>query len=113
MEITKLSIRYGATVAVIGALIMLFGVLSLTRLPLQLLPNVSLPQITIFNNWRSAAPEEVEEAIVQPQEEMLQNNPGLESVISSTSRGQGQVSLNYRLGTDMQDALLAVINRLN
>jgi multidrug efflux pump subunit AcrB len=113
MNITKLSIRYGATVAVIVALVMLFGTLSLSRLPLQLLPAVSLPQITIFNNWRSAAPEEVEEAIVQPQEEMLQNNSGLESVISSTSRGQGQVNLSYRLGTDMQEALLAVINRLN
>jgi len=113
MNITKLSVRYGAAVAVVVGLVLMFGLLSLTKLPLQLLPNVSLPQIAIYNNWRSAAPEEVEEAIVQPQEEILQNNSGLESVISNTSRGSGQVRLNYQLGTDMQEALLEVINRLN
>ncbi len=70
MSITKLSIRYGAAVAVVVGLILLFGRLSLSKLPLQLLPNVSQPQIAIYNNWRAAAPEELEEAIVQPQEEM-------------------------------------------
>jgi|TARA_Y100000031_G_scaffold157180_1_gene217260 multidrug efflux pump subunit AcrB len=113
MNISKLSIRYGAAVAVVVGLILLFGVLSLTRLPLQLMPNVSFPQIAIYNNWRAAAPEEVEEAIVQPQEEILRNNAGLESIISSTSRGSGQVRLNYQLGTDMQEAMLEVISRLN
>ena len=113
MNLTKLSVKYGAAVAVIVGLICLFGFVSLKQLPLQLLPNVLQPQITIYNNWRSAAPQEVEEVIVQPQEDILQYNAGLTNVESNTSRGSGRVVLNYQLGFDMKQAMLDVINRLN
>jgi multidrug efflux pump subunit AcrB len=59
-------------------LLCLFGYGAVSNLPVPLLPEVSSPQITIYNNWRSAAPQEVEEAIVQPQEEMLQFTSGIE-----------------------------------
>ena len=44
---------------------------------------------------------------------MLQFNSGIESVVSSVQRGQGQLTLTYQLGYDMKQALLDVINRLN
>jgi multidrug efflux pump subunit AcrB len=113
MYLTKQSVKYGAAVAVVVGLICLFGLVSLNKLPLQLLPNVTEPQITIYNNWRSAAPQEVEEAIVQPQEDILKFNTGLSNITSNTSRGSGQVTLNYQLGYDMNQAMLDVINRLN
>ncbi|MFT7688666.1 MAG: multidrug efflux pump subunit AcrB [Candidatus Azotimanducaceae bacterium] len=113
VNITTLSLRYKAAIAVIVGLLCLFGYNSIQKLPVQLLPDTSSPQITIFNNWRAAAPQELEEAIIQPQEEQLQFNSGLESMVSSTSRGQGRLTLNYSLGYDMKQALLDVINRLN
>jgi multidrug efflux pump subunit AcrB len=113
MNLTKLSVKHGSAVAVVVGLICLFGFVSLKQLPLQLLPNVLQPQITIYNNWRAAAPQEVEEVIVQPQEDILQYNTGLTSVESNTSRGNGRVTLNYQLGFDMKQAMLDVINRLN
>lgn len=113
VNITSLSIRHKAAVAVGVGLLCVFGYGAVTGLPLQLLPDIESPRISIYNGWRSAAPQEIEEAIVQPQEEMLQFNAGLENITSSTSRGQGQVTLNYRLGYDMKQALLDVINRLN
>jgi multidrug efflux pump subunit AcrB len=113
VNLTSFSVRHKGAVAVIIGLLVLFGYISVSSLPLQLLPNIQTPQISIFNNWRSAAPQEVEEAIVQPQEEMLQFNAGLENIVSNTSRGQGQVVLTYQLGYDMKQALLDVINRLN
>lgn len=113
MSITEFSIRNRRAVWVLIGLLALFGYGAVSNLPVQLLPDVSSPQITIYNNWRSAAPQEVEEAIVQPQEEMLQFNSGIETVVSSVQRGQGQLTLNYQLGYDMKQALLDVINRLN
>ncbi|MBT7370801.1 MAG: efflux RND transporter permease subunit, partial [Gammaproteobacteria bacterium] len=113
MSLTSLAIRYKGVVAVLLGLILVFGYQSVSELPLQLLPNVQRPQITIYNNWRSAAPQEVEEAIVQPQEEVLKFNSGVEDIVSSTSRGSGRVRLNYQLGFDMSQALLDVVNRLN
>ncbi|MDA0979049.1 MAG: efflux RND transporter permease subunit, partial [Proteobacteria bacterium] len=113
MSLTSLALKYKGVVAVLIGLTLVFGFQAVTELPLQLLPNTQRPQITIFNNWRSAAPQEVEEAIVQPQEEVLQFNPGIEDIVSSTSRGFGQIQLNYQLGMDMSQALLDVVNRLN
>lgn len=113
MKITELSVKYPAAIAVILGLLFLFGWISIGKLPLQLLPDILQPQITIYNNWRSAAPQEVEEAIVQPQEELLRSNSGLKTITSNTNRGQGVVNLTYQLGYDMKRALLEVINRLN
>ena len=113
MSLTNLALKYKGVVAVIIGLIVVFGYQSVRDLPLQLLPNIQQPQITIYNNWRSAAPQEVEEAIVQPQEEVLRFNAGIEDIVSSTSRGFGMVQLNYQLGFDMSQALLDVVNRLN
>jgi multidrug efflux pump subunit AcrB len=113
MNFTELALKYKSAVAVVIGLIVLSGLVSVRQLPLQLLPNIERPQITIYNNWRSAAPQEVEEAIVQPQEEVLRSNAGVESIVSSTSRGQGRVVLNYQPGYDMSQAMLEVINRLN
>ncbi len=113
MNFTELSVKHKSAVAVVVGLLCLFGYSSIRQLPVQLLPDITTPQITIFNNWRSAAPQEIEEAIVQPQEEMLRFNSGLETIESRTQRGQGRVTLNYQLGFDMKQALLDVINRLN
>ena len=113
MNFSRFSLDNPGTIFVVTALILVFGIVALRGLPLQLLPNITQPQITIYNNWRSAAPQEVEEVITQPQEEMLRFNGGLESIESGTSRGQGQVTLTYQLGHDMSRALLDVVNRLN
>lgn len=113
MSLTDLALKYKGVVVVLLGLVLVFGYQSVSQLPLQLLPNVQRPQITIYNNWRSAAPQEVEEAIVQPQEEVLQFNTGVEDIVSETSRGFGMVRLDYQLGFDMSQALLDVVNRLN
>ena len=78
MNITDLSIRNQRAVWVDIGLFCLFGYGAVSNLPVPLLPEVSSSQITIYNNWRSAAPQEVEEAIVLPQEEVLQLTSGFE-----------------------------------
>jgi multidrug efflux pump subunit AcrB len=110
---TKLSVNNPAAVFVAVILVLLFGLISLRQLPIQLLPDVERPQISVQTGWRAAAPEEVEESIVQPQERVLKNVPGLESMVSHANRGGGSVVLNFRVGWDMQAALIDVITQLN
>jgi HAE1 family hydrophobic/amphiphilic exporter-1 len=57
------------TVGVI--LILLFGVIALTRIPVQLTPDVDRPVITIRTNWSGRSPEEIEKSILLEQEEKL------------------------------------------
>ncbi|MCI0517004.1 MAG: efflux RND transporter permease subunit [Woeseiaceae bacterium] len=113
MNLTDLSTRHWPSVAVVVALITLFGALSIGRLPIQLLPNIEEPQISIANFWRAAAPEEMEASIVEPQENVLKNTPGLTNINSFVTRGAGFINLTFAVGTDIQTAKLDVINNLN
>tara|TARA_R110002049_G_scaffold54869_27_gene152470 strand:- start:23973 stop:27029 length:3057 start_codon:yes stop_codon:yes gene_type:complete len=99
-------------VAVAVALVALFGLSSVASLPIQLLPTIEEPQVSIGNFWRAAAPEEMEANIVEPQENVLKNTPGLTHINSWIGRGTGWVNLSFAVGTDIQEAKLDVINNL-
>jgi len=112
MSLTDLSTRHWPSVAVAVALVALFGLTSIASLPIQLLPTIEEPQVSIANFWRAAAPEEMEANIVEPQENVLKNTPGLTDINSWIGRGTGWVNLTFAVGTDIQEAKLDVINNL-
>jgi multidrug efflux pump subunit AcrB len=72
-----------------------------------MIPDVQRPFIQINTGWRAAAPEEVESEILEPQEDVLRGIPGLEKIVSEASMGYASVD------TELQRALIEVINRLN
>ena len=106
-----LSNRTATLVAVL--LVVLFGAISLTRLPIQLTPEVERPEITIRTAWRAAAPEEIEAEIIEPQEKVLRGLPGVSRIVSKAQRGQGEVSIEFVVGHDLRRGLIEVLNRLN
>jgi len=89
------------------------GSLAMLSLPVQMIPDVQRPFIQINTGWRAAAPEEVESEIIEPQEDALRGVPGLEKMESSAGRGRANINLMFGVGTDLQNALIEVINRLN
>jgi multidrug efflux pump subunit AcrB len=113
MSITERAIRNPAGVAVAVAILALFGLLSLDKLPVQLFPDIDLPQLSVQANWRAASPREVEAEILEPMEDVLQGLPGLDVMESNAYNGGAYVNLQFKLGTDMQATLMEVIGRLN
>ncbi|MFK7886219.1 MAG: efflux RND transporter permease subunit [Gammaproteobacteria bacterium] len=113
MNITRISTQNPAAVAVLLALLALFGMLAILSRPVQLLPELTRPQISVFNNWREAAPSEMESYIVEPMEAVLRRTPGVQEISSSINRGFGRTTLTFDLDTDMQTALINVINNVN
>jgi multidrug efflux pump subunit AcrB len=113
MNLTDLSTRQWPSVAAAVALVAIFGLMSIARLPIQLLPTIEQPQVSIQNFWRAAAPEEMESSIIEPQENVLRNTPGVTDVNAFISRGAGVPTLTFDGGTDIQEAKLDVINNLN
>jgi len=112
MKFTEFCTRQWPSVAAAVALVALFGLTSITSLPIQLLPTIEEPQISVGNFWRAAAPEEMEANIVEPQENVLRNTPGVTNINSFIGRGTGFVNLTFAVGTDIQTAKLDVINNL-
>ena len=113
MILTRLALGNPVAALVVALLILLFGLISLSRLPVQLTPEVERAEITVTTNWRTAAPEEVESEILEPQEKVLRGTPGMTDMLSRAQRGRGRITLSFEVGTDFQRALVDVLNRLN
>ncbi len=113
MNTTRLALSNPVAVIAAILLVLLLGAIGLTKLPIQMIPDAERPFIQINTGWRAAAPEEVESEIVEPQEDILRGLPGLTKMISSASRGSASIDLTFSVDTDLQRALIEVMNRLN
>jgi multidrug efflux pump subunit AcrB len=113
MRITEGSLKNPAAVAVLVAMVCLFGWFSLTQLPLQLFPDIERPQMSVQTGWRAASPQEMESEILEPMENVLQGLPGLEQMEGNAGQGGSWVNLTFAVGTDMRAMLVEVLGRLN
>ena len=113
MNLTKASISNPVAVIAAVLLVLLMGGIGLSGLPVQMIPDIQRPTIQINTGWRTAAPEEVESEILEPQEDMLRGLPGLEQMESTASRGNASINLKFAVDVDLQRALIEVLNRLN
>ncbi len=113
MKIIEASLKNPIAVGMVVVLVAVFGFLSLRELPLQLFPDIDRPQISIQTNWRAASPEEVESELLEPQEQVLQGLPGMEELDGNAGSGGSNINLTFAIGTDMKNALVEVIGRLN
>ena len=113
MTLTRLGLGNPVAVIVACILAVIFGVISLFRLPVQMTPDVQRPVISIQTSWRAAAPQEVESEIIEPQEDVLRGLQGVRKMSSSAGQGGGGINLEFDIDVDMDRALIEVMNRLN
>jgi len=112
MKLTKSALTSPAAVAVGVALILLVGMLSLFKLPVQLFPDIERPRIAIQTFWRAASPKEIESEIIEPQEQVLRGIPGLNSMNAFANRGAAFINLEFSVDTNMEQTLIEVISRM-
>lgn len=113
VNLTEKALKSPISVAVGVGLIVVLGLVSLIKLPVQLFPDVDEPVITIFTGWRAAAPTEVESELIEPQERALRGLAGLQEIQSFANAGGGFINLEFAIGTDMGATLIDVIARMN
>ncbi len=113
MDIIKASIEKPVGIAVAVILVMMFGLIGLNKLPVQLTPDVETPEITVNTIWPGASPYEIEKDIIEKQEEVLKGLQGLTEMESASYNSYGEISLSFALGTNIDDALLRVSNKMN
>jgi len=99
-------------VAVAVLLFALFGAVALSRMPMQLTPEVDVPQITVETRWPGASPQEIEKQIVDKQEEFLKSVEGVRKMTSESTDSVGTITLEFAVGANMQEALLKVNSNL-
>ncbi len=113
MDIVKYALNKPVSVAVAVILVLTFGLIGLDKLPVQLTPDVETPQITVQTTWGGATPYEIEKDIIEKQEEALKGLQGLTKMESASYNNFGEITLSFVLGTNLDDALLRVSNKMN
>ena len=101
-----------ATVAAVLA-VLLLGSVSLSRLPVSLLPDVSLPVLTVRTTYNGAAATEVSRFVAEPVEQAIGATPGLVELRSVSRNGEATTTARFAWGTDMRATVLAVRERLD
>ena len=113
MKLVDAAIKKPVTVTVGVILLVMFGLISLFRIPIQLTPNVDMPEVSVETFWNGASPLEVEREIVDVQEDELKNVQGLDKMTSESSDSVSYINLMFEIGTDTDAALLRVSHKLD
>lgn len=113
MKIVDLAVKRPVAISMFAFAILLFGMVSLSRLSVSLLPELSYPTLTIRTDYTGAAPIEVEQLVSKPIEETVGVVKGIRKITSTSRAEQSDVVLEFSWGTDMDFASLEVREKLD
>ncbi len=112
MDYIRFVIEHPVKVTVGVLLIILFGLLALFSIPIQLVPNVDQPVITVTTQWTGRSPEEVEKEIVEEQEDKLKGVSNLRKMTAEAKEGEAVIELEFSIGAGMVRARQEVSDKL-
>ena len=113
MSIPRIAINRPVTMFMLSGVIVLLGAISLLRLPVDLMPELQLPSVTIRVNYPGVGPREIEESITRPLEQAVSAVAGLEQVNATSSEGSSVIRLNFAWGTNLNVAADDVRSRID
>lgn len=112
MSIAEVAIKRPVFITCIVVLILVIGLLSLSKMSVDMFPDVSFPIVTVQTVYRGASPVDVERSISKPIEDELGTMGGLEEIKSLNLESVSFVILKFRLGIDIKDVEQQVRQRL-
>lgn len=101
MSLADISIKKPITTIMIVIGVMVLGMVSLTKLAIDLLPDVSFPIVAVFTEYKGAGPSEVERMVSEPVEMVVSSVKGVKTVSSSSSEESSVVIIEFNWGTNM------------
>lgn len=113
MNLPELATRRRVSIGMLTLTLVLFGLIGLSGLKVNLLPDLSYPTLTVRTEYEGAAPLEIENLISQPVEEAIGVVKNVRKVHSVSRTGQSDVVLEFAWGTDMDMASLEVRDKLD
>ncbi len=112
MSIAQFAVSRPVAVVMRIAALVLLGAVCLMRLPVDLLPEVSLPTVSVSTEWPNVAPEEIEAQVTRPLERALSSVPGMYQVSSSSTEGRSSVRVQFNWGVDIGQATVDVLQQV-
>jgi len=112
MDVIRWSISKPVSVTVGVILLVMFGLIGLSSIPVQLTPTVDRPVIEVTTAWPGRSPQEIVDNITREQEKRLKNVSNLKQMRSTSEAGAATVSLEFYVGSDISRALQEVSDAL-
>jgi HAE1 family hydrophobic/amphiphilic exporter-1 len=112
MNIARFSVSRPVAVTMRIASLVLLGLVCLTKLPVDLLPRVSLPTLAVITQWPNAAPAEIETQITRPIEQAVSSASNIYQVSSTSSQGSSVVRVQFNYGTDIGQSAIDVLQQV-
>ena len=113
MESYRFTTTRPVAVLMVFCAVIVFGIFSIRLLPLNLMPDISYPRLTVRTEYPGAAPAEVENNVSRPMEEILGVVTGLTKISSASRGGYSDVVLEFAWDTDMDEANQDVLEKLD
>src|SRR3990167_11367111 len=113
MKLPEFSVNRPVTTTMFFIGVLMLGVISLSRLPRELFPSITYPQLTVVTSYENAAPEEVETLITKIIEEAVGTVSNLKRISSVSKEGISIVTAEFNWGTNMDFASLGVREKID
>jgi len=113
MKLSRFAVHRPVFTSMLVSIIIILGLVSFVRLPIDLMPDITFPTLSISADYENASPEEIEELVTRPIEEAMSAVPGVEKVLSYSTEGSSNVRVSFSWGTDLDAAANDVRDRLD
>jgi len=113
VKLSRHSVSRPVFTTMVTLIVILIGVVAFFRLPIDLMPEITYPTVSIISNYENASAEEMEELITRPLEEAMSSVPGVEEVTSTSSEGRSRLRITFTWGTDLDAAANDIRDRLD
>ncbi len=113
MNFSRFSVHRPVFVTMATLIVIIIGSVSMSRLPIDLMPEITYPTLSVVTSYSGAGPEEVEKLVTRRIEQALSAVPGAESVTSTSSEGSSSVRISFAWGTNLDEAANDIRDRLD
>ena len=112
MNLPSFSVKRPIFTTMVTLVFVILGAVSLSRLQIDMLPNIELPTLSIRTDYEGASPEVMERLVTQIVEEIVATVPGVEEITSTSSEGRSSVNVSFVWGTAIDTAAIDVQGKL-
>jgi hydrophobe/amphiphile efflux-1 (HAE1) family protein len=113
MWLTRLALRYPISTFLFAMTILVFGLVSFTQLPVDLLPNITVPVVSVITFYTGAGPLDMEQSVTRIIERGVSSTNNVDYVVSSTREGIASVRIFFTWDSDVDVGLVDVVQHVN
>lgn len=113
MKLARFAVERPVFLSMVACIVLILGGISLSRLPVDLMPDITYPTVSISTRYEDASPQEVEQLVTKLVEEAVSAVTGVEQITSTSTEGNSNVRVSFTWGTDLNAATADIRDRID